>query len=354
MKIYRVGGYVRDKLLGIVPNDCDYVVIGSNEQEMLKLGYKKVGNHFPVFLHPKTHEEYALARTEKKSGLNHTSFIVDSCNISLEDDLFRRDITINAIAEDENGDLIDPYNGISDIKNRIIRHVSLAFIEDPLRILRIARFRAKLDFDIATETYQLLKQMTSSPDAMTISKERIIEELHRALKVKYTSLFFITLKEINGLNIFFPQLSTNILNNFNEFTRNIDKLESNIEKLLYLSEYSSNNYSEIALDKNTLKKIKLYKIIININPNDTNTELLNKLKQLNVWREYKMFKEVIKYNININQILHRELSNVINLINIVDNVVLSNISHIVKDQSPSEIKNMLQDHYEAIIANTRQ
>ena len=147
MKIYLVGGAVRDKLLGISVKDRDWVVIGATPEEMIKKGFKAVGDDFPVFLHPETKEEYALARTERKSGKGYKGFVFySSPKITLEDDLKRRDLTINAIAEDDNGNLIDPYGGEADLKNGILRHVSPAFVEDPLRILRIARFAACFGF----------------------------------------------------------------------------------------------------------------------------------------------------------------------------------------------------------------
>jgi len=143
MKIYLVGGAVRDKILGIPVSDKDYLVVGSSPKEMVKLGFKPIGKDFPVFLHPKTKEEYALARTERKVGKGYHGFkFYTSPDVTLEEDLRRRDITINAIAEDEDGNIYDPFNGVNDIKNKIIRHVSDAFIEDPLRVLRVARFTA--------------------------------------------------------------------------------------------------------------------------------------------------------------------------------------------------------------------
>ena len=150
MKVYLVGGAVRDKLLGLEPKEKDWVVVGSSPQEMLAKGFKQVGKDFPVFIHPKTGEEYALARTERKSGHGYTGFNFDTnSNISLEEDLERRDFTINAIAEDDNGNLIDPFNGQLDVKKKQLKHVSNAFSEDPLRVLRAARFKTNLSgFDI--------------------------------------------------------------------------------------------------------------------------------------------------------------------------------------------------------------
>ena len=182
MKIYLVGGAIRDKLLGLIPKENDWVVVNSNQKELLDLGYKQVGKQFPVFLHPKTSEEYALARLEKKIDRGHKGFKFDtSKSVTLEQDLFRRDLTINAIAQDENEELIDPYNGIGDINKRIIRHVSEAFCEDPLRVFRVARFCAKLaeyDFSIHETTYEEMKKVVDSKEIETLSKERLLSLIH--------------------------------------------------------------------------------------------------------------------------------------------------------------------------------
>ena len=164
MKIYMVGGAVRDKLLGEYSKERDFVVVGATREEMLDLGYKQVGKGFPVFLHPKTNEEYALARTERKIGKGYTDFVCDtSKDITLEEDLKRRDFTINAIAEAEDGTLIDPYGGQKDLNARILRHVSSSFSEDPLRVLRLARFAARFsDFTIHTDTMKLAKTIVES------------------------------------------------------------------------------------------------------------------------------------------------------------------------------------------------
>lgn len=177
MQIFLVGGAVRDKLLGLDGADKDYVVVGASKEELLKKGFEQVGHDFPVFLHPKTKEEYALARTEKKQGNGYTGFTCDfNKDISLKEDLKRRDLTINAIAEDENGNLIDPYNGLSDLKNKVLRHISEAFCEDPLRVLRVARFAARfhyLGFTIASETISLMKQIVESGELNYLTKERV-------------------------------------------------------------------------------------------------------------------------------------------------------------------------------------
>src|ERR1700716_1563227 len=162
MKIYAVGGAVRDELLGLPVKDRDYVVVGATPDEMLELGYQQVGKDFPVFLHPETHEEYALARTERKTARGYHGFEFDAApDVTLEQDLARRDLTINAIARDDDGTLIDPFNGAEDLSAGILRHVSAAFAEDPVRILRVARFAARFGFAVAPETMHLMHAMVA-------------------------------------------------------------------------------------------------------------------------------------------------------------------------------------------------
>ena len=190
MKIYKVGGAVRDELLGLEPTDNDWVVVGSTPKQMLSMGYKQVGKDFPVFLHPDTKEEYALARKERSTGPGHTAFNFSySPNVTLEEDLSRRDITINAIAMDDSGNLIDPFNGKDDLDNKIIRHVSEAFTEDPLRVLRVARFYTRLnDFTIDETTYGLLFELISS--IKHLPGERIWQETEKVLTLPNPSRFF--------------------------------------------------------------------------------------------------------------------------------------------------------------------
>ena len=209
MKIYLVGGAVRDKILGVPVSDKDYLVVGSTPDEMVKLGYKPIGKDFPVFLHPKTKEEYALARTERKVGKGYHGFkFFTSPEVTLEDDLRRRDITINAIAEDEEGNIYDPFNGRNDIKNRIIRHVSEAFVEDPLRILRVARFAALDDqFTIQSETLALMKKMVSSGELESLSVERIVAEITKGLEGKNPDIMINYLCECRALNEVLPGLN---------------------------------------------------------------------------------------------------------------------------------------------------
>lgn len=211
MQIFLVGGAVRDKLLGLDGADKDYVVVGATKEELLKKGFEQVGHDFPVFLHPKTKEEYALARTEKKQGNGYTGFTCDfNKDISLKEDLKRRDLTINAIAEDENGNLIDPYNGLSDLKNKVLRHISEAFCEDPLRVLRVARFAARfhyLGFTIASETLSLMKQIVESGELNYLTKERVWLETEKALKSNSPHVYFRTLQQIGALKILMPELA---------------------------------------------------------------------------------------------------------------------------------------------------
>jgi len=209
MKIYLVGGAVRDKILGIPVNDKDYLVVGSTPEEMVKLGYKPIGKDFPVFLHPKTKEEYALARTERKVGKGYHGFkFFTSPDVTLEEDLKRRDITINAIAEDGDGNIYDPFNGKDDIKNKIIRHVSDAFIEDPLRVMRVARFAA-LDsqFKVQSETQALMKKMVSSGELRTLSVERVVTEITKGMDGENPDIMLHNLCECGALNEVLPGLN---------------------------------------------------------------------------------------------------------------------------------------------------
>ena len=207
MQTYLVGGAVRDKLLDFPVKDRDWVVVGTTPEEMLEKGFKPVGKDFPVFLHPETKEEYALARTERKSGKGYKGFTFHtSPDVTLEDDLQRRDLTINAIAEDEQGNLIDPYNGVADLKEKMLRHVSPAFVEDPLRVLRIARFAASLGFKIAPETMALLKDISESDELEALVPERVWTELEKALSGKYPARFILVLRSCNAMKKLFPEI----------------------------------------------------------------------------------------------------------------------------------------------------
>ena len=208
MQIYSVGGAVRDELLGLKVKDRDFVVVGATPQAMLDEGYKPVGKDFPVFLHPKTHEEYALARTERKTAKGYKGFAVHAApDVTLEQDLSRRDFTINAIAKDSAGKLIDPFNGMADIQAKVLRHVSDAFVEDPVRILRAARFSARFtDFTIAPETLNLMQQMVQNGEVDALVPERVWQELSKGLMEAQPSRMFDVLRACGALQKILPEL----------------------------------------------------------------------------------------------------------------------------------------------------
>jgi len=210
MQTFLVGGAVRDRLLGLAVRDRDYVVVGGRPQDLLDLGYKPVGKDFPVFLHPQTNEEYALARTERKTGRGYHGFAFDTAaDVTLEDDLRRRDLTINAIAEDDSGALIDPFGGAADLRDRILRHVSPAFAEDPVRVLRVARFAARFaarGFRIADETLALMRQIVQAGEVDHLQTERVWAETQKALGEPQPSAFLHALRDCGALKVLFPEV----------------------------------------------------------------------------------------------------------------------------------------------------
>jgi tRNA nucleotidyltransferase (CCA-adding enzyme) len=207
MKIYLVGGAVRDELLGRGVADRDFVVVGATPEEMLARGYRPVGRDFPVFLHPQTNDEYALARTERKSGRGYHGFTFHaSPDVTLEADLARRDLTINAMARDVDGMLVDPFGGEADLRAGVLRHVSAAFAEDPLRVLRVARFAARLDFAVAPETEALLRALVASGELATLNAERVWQEVARGLMEQRPSRFFAVLRRCGALAKLLPEV----------------------------------------------------------------------------------------------------------------------------------------------------
>lgn len=208
MQIFTVGGAVRDELLGLPVQDRDYVVVGGSPEEMLARGFKPVGKDFPVFLHPQTHAEYALARTERKAGHGYKGFTFHaSPEVSLEEDLARRDLTINAIARAEDGALTDPFNGQADLQARVLRHVGPAFVEDPVRILRVARFAARFtDFSIAPETLALMREMVDNGEVDHLVAERVWQELAKGLMEAKPSRMILVLRECGALARLLPEL----------------------------------------------------------------------------------------------------------------------------------------------------
>ncbi|MBD1581533.1 tRNA nucleotidyltransferase [Pseudoalteromonas sp. S16_S37] len=230
MQVYLVGGAVRDELLNRPIIDKDYVVVGATIEQMLSLGYSQVGKDFPVFLHPKSKAEYALARTERKQGQGYGGFICDfSPDITLEQDLYRRDLTVNAIAKSENGQLVDPFNGQQDIANRILRHVGPAFSEDPLRILRVARFAARyhyLGFTIAPETRELMAEMVKQGELATLTKERVWMEIEKCLDDGCIAIFCDVLQQIDALKLVFPMFQTWDKAQSNALTEKVSQLQN--------------------------------------------------------------------------------------------------------------------------------
>ncbi|XOJ89479.1 multifunctional CCA tRNA nucleotidyl transferase/2'3'-cyclic phosphodiesterase/2'nucleotidase/phosphatase [Methylophilaceae bacterium Uisw_097] len=272
MKVYLVGGALRDKFLNIPIKDKDYVVVGSTPEEMIKKGFKPIGKDFPVFIHPDTKYEYALARTEKKIGIGYHGFkFYASPQVKLGEDLKRRDLTINAIAQDEDGNIYDPYNGQIDIEKRILRHVSDAFIEDPLRVLRVARF-ATLDekFVIHKDTFSLLKHMVLNEELKSLAIERVVVELKKGLEGKKPSQMFRCLCECGALNQILPGTNPNIKTNSDYvelgliIEKNIVSIPPDNKFLLILlipffsKNFSSNKKNFSANDeKNLLEHLKL-------------------------------------------------------------------------------------------------
>ncbi|RYC40938.1 multifunctional CCA addition/repair protein [Pectobacterium zantedeschiae] len=210
MKIYLVGGAVRDSLLGLPVTEKDWVVVGATPEHLLAQGYQQVGKDFPVFLHPVSRDEYALARTERKSGKGYTGFVCHAePDVTLEQDLLRRDLTINAIARTEQGDLVDPYHGRRDLENRVLRHVSEAFSEDPLRVLRVARFAARfahLGFQIAEETMALMQKMAHEGELAYLTPERVWKETEKALGTSSPDVYFQVLRDCGALAVLFPEI----------------------------------------------------------------------------------------------------------------------------------------------------
>lgn len=209
MHIYLVGGAVRDQLLNLPVKDRDYLVVGATPEQLLVKGYQQVGNDFPVFLHPETKEEYALARQEHKNGVGYTGFICDfSPEVSLEQDLIRRDLTINAMAQDINGQILDPFGGKQDLEKRLLRHISPAFGEDPLRVLRVARFAARfhsLGFKIAPETVNLMHEMTTRGELAHLTAERVWQETQKAFDTEHPHIYFKVLRKVGALAVLFPE-----------------------------------------------------------------------------------------------------------------------------------------------------
>ncbi|WP_269913379.1 multifunctional CCA addition/repair protein [Acinetobacter sp. HY1485] len=245
MRVYLVGGAVRDQLLGHPYHEKDYVVVGSTPQKMLDQGYQPVGRDFPVFLHPKTKEEYALARTERKQGQGYHGFeFYTDPSVTLEQDLIRRDLTINAIAQDDAGHLYDPYGGAQDIQNKILRHVSDAFVEDPLRVLRVARFAARYaqyGFVVAEETLALMRTLATSGELECLTPERVWKETSRALMEKHADVYFEVLRQCGALTVLFPEIDA--LFGVPQRPEYHPEIDCGIHTLMSLQQACQHNYS---------------------------------------------------------------------------------------------------------------
>jgi tRNA nucleotidyltransferase (CCA-adding enzyme) len=329
MQVYLVGGAVRDKLLGIKNTDKDYVVVGSTPQEMLSLGYKQVGKDFPVFLHPKTHEEYALARIERKQGQGYKGFEFETKNVSLKEDLSRRDLTINSMAMDENGELIDYFGGEEDLQMGLLRHTSKAFIEDPVRVLRIARFSAKFKpfgFKVAHSTFKLLKHMVENGEVDNLVSERVFTELNKALTYPTPSAFFKVLATCGAYEkIFKVTITKNMDNTHHNAFAFLDNILTTAEVKFALWT-TIHSLAEIKTLCQTLKTPKKYKKLatlskqyMNIAQNfhtHTAEQKLEFFHHTDAIRQHKRFGqllEVFKYfNINIKTIqnLHHKLQHI--------------------------------------------
>ena len=245
MRVYLVGGAVRDHLLGHPYHEKDYVVVGATPEQLLAQGYQPVGKDFPVFLHPQTKEEYALARTERKSGQGYHGFeFYTDTSVTLEEDLIRRDLTINAMAMDEDGNVYDPYKGQQDLTDRILRHVSNAFLEDPLRVLRIARFAARyksLGFTVASETLALMQQLAESGELQALTPEQVWKETSRALMENHADEYFETLRRCGALKVLFPELDA--LYGIPQRTEYHPEIDSGIHTMMSLQQACKANYS---------------------------------------------------------------------------------------------------------------
>ncbi|MBE2896126.1 multifunctional CCA addition/repair protein [Pasteurellaceae bacterium HPA106] len=252
--IYLVGGAVRDALLGLEVKDRDYVVVGSTPESMLRQGFRQVGAQFPVFLHPESHEEYALARTERKDGHGYQGFAFDfTPSVTLEQDLIRRDLTINAIAQSPDGKLIDPYGGIKDIENRTLRHISPAFAEDPLRVLRVARFYARfahLGFTIAPETMALMRCITDSGELAFLTPERVWLECEKALTSQSPQCFFSALHACGALTVLMPEIEG--LFGVPNPAKHHPEIDSGIHTLMVLEQSA-----RLSVDDDTAHKVKV-------------------------------------------------------------------------------------------------
>ncbi|MBN2688992.1 MAG: multifunctional CCA tRNA nucleotidyl transferase/2'3'-cyclic phosphodiesterase/2'nucleotidase/phosphatase [Gammaproteobacteria bacterium] len=348
MKIYLVGGAIRDKLLGLKVRERDFVVVGATVDEMLRLGFKAVGKDFPVFLHPETYEEYALARTERKVAAGYHGFVFHAePSVTLEQDLARRDLTINAMAQDEDGNLIDPFNGKNDLDRKCLKHVSAAFREDPVRILRLARFAAFLpEFTIDESTFILMQEMVKAGEVDALVPERVWQETKRALECAKPNRFFEVLKECGALSILFPSiekrfnLAIKLLNNavkkskdprvrFAALLNNlsISEIKGFAKKLNIPREYLdlallSSTYCGFIFDENSRSA----------------EEILCFFEKIDAFRRPKRLNDLLSVCVVFNKLPKEKIQNYKRLFEVVSNINGKDVS---RTKSGVEIKNEL-------------
>lgn len=308
MQVYLVGGAVRDELLDRNVTERDWVVVGTTAQTMLNLSYSQVGKDFPVFLHPQTKEEYALARTERKSGTGYTGFVCDAdSSVTLEDDLLRRDLTINAMAKSADGEIIDPYGGLTDLKNKCLRHVSDAFVEDPLRVLRVARFAARyayMGFEIAPDTMALMQRIAHSGELENLSAQRVWQETRRALAESSPSVYFTVLQQSDAMGHWFKPLSNDAT-----FSRVLQQLDSHCatlpdaaSRLAYLAQGLSAEMAESMCKTLTVPNqvahlvtlVCRYRDLLSLSVNLSADSLLTLFNGIDVWRKPAFLPELLK------------------------------------------------------------
>lgn len=376
MKFYLVGGAIRDRLLNRPVKDRDWVVTGATPQQLIELGFKPVGKDFPVFLHPDTHEEYALARTERKTskGYHGFEFYTDP-SVSLKDDLARRDLTINALAEDKEGNIIDYYQGLNDLENKLLRHVSPAFAEDPVRILRVARFAARyhhLGFTVAPNTQQLMQSMVMAGEANALVAERIWQELASALNEKNPEIFLTVLKNSQALPILFPEFDLSLanltmfakacqLNNdpIIRFTLMLKKLL--LPKMVNNLSDSQHLYERLRLPKAYQQLAILllsYSETIHRVESLTNEQILQLLLDTDAFRRPERFKQLLtacQLDYSSNNLLSESSYPAITFLNdVLSNCQTINIQTIVKRGFTGiAIKEELHKQYQGVIENTR-
>jgi tRNA nucleotidyltransferase (CCA-adding enzyme) len=364
-QIYKVGGAVRDELLGKEVKDIDWVIVGATSNFLLSEGFLQVGKDFPVFLHPKTKEEYALARTERKQGHGYNGFEVFATpDVTLEEDLQRRDLTINAMAMDDQGNIVDPYGGQKDLGNRVLRHVSSAFEEDPLRVLRLARFYARFyeeGFTIAEETKALVHKMVESGELSHLVAERIWLETHKALNERHSIQYFIVLHELGALKVIFPTLDTCFGDQYAEQLDKVFKAVSlaialnalmHIRVALLLNVLESQNdvkafasqYRLSVQEKVMAEKFKQWGSWFDDIPKDAES-WLNLLLGLDAFRKPDQlidFLQCVEIFSEISGVKNHFLKDKLRLIEVYESLTKIDVKSLIENISPQEIPNVIK------------